>query len=332
MRLLIIVTTDYPEYKLWELTAGWPAEQPLGEAPVVRVASVGDDRVVVLCQSPSALADADNDAYKEWEIRADITKTTTAWVTAIAAAPRYGEGVEVYVAQHYGYVDVKAVGKGLPAGRALICAPFNHLPDAPGLDALFDALQELLKETSPRAFESALRAVRKKQEGTRAQRLTTLKHRLAHLFLPISVDLQAWGRFNFDDEYMREMIESYRVDSGRLDAARELLYGPQAGQRPESDSVEKIVKEVGLERGAVWADVRALLPRREPGTDAERDAAASYSEVFQRLDLLGSLGDAGKLGKLKTALRTGNPFCAWYSELDAALGRLREALERKERA
>jgi hypothetical protein len=316
MNLLIIVTSPDPEYQLWELTqaSGWQDDDVLAETSV-KTFDVGDDKIVILCQASPPLANSKEKSKRK----------TTGWVTEIAKSPKYGADVKVHIAAHSGYVDVKAVQSEVDNTRLVACASFSHMIKATGIDDVSDALYQLLPQPQRKAFKAALMAVKTQQTLTHAHRLSTLKHRLAHLFLPISVDLQAWSGYGFDDEYMREILSSYGDETERLESARALLYG--AGQHGDDESIEKIVEESGLEDSEAWKKVKILLPQREPVSDEEKSAAAAYSHVFQRLDVLGSLKDKTELKRLKDSLRSGqNPFNEWYAELDGALVELRSQM------
>lgn len=317
MKLIIVVTAPFPGYRLWEMTEKWQEDQVLEETKV-RVAGVGHDKIVVLCQADSRVK---GDSDRERDIRAK----TTPWVLGIANSPLYGAADKVYLAAHSGYVDLKRVRAGVAKEKRGAYAFFNHSPDPPHSDEIYRALYKLIPDPDEERFAAAVAAITSRQGLTHAQRLSGLKHRLAHLFLPISVDLHAWRGFDFDDEYMREIINSYREDEGRLSRARELLYG--AGQPPDADSVEKIVKEARLEESPCWRKVVSLLPRKEPDTEAEKRDAPGYSEVFQTQDVLGSLKNKDKLRALKEVLTKDNPFNSWYVELETALIELRNQME-----
>lgn len=316
MNLLVIITS--PVYELWERTAAWDEDQVLKDT-LVRAREVGGDKVFILRQAESKL---DDPIERESEIR-DVT---TPWVTQIANSPEHGADAKVYIAAHSDYVDLKVVRSEVGKERLGACAFFSHQEGSPGLDEISDALYSLIPQPEHDTFSAALDAIKNRQVLTHAQRLSALKHRLAHLFLPISIDLQAWRGFDFDDEYMKEIVNSYGDDEGRLGRARELIYG--AGRDAEGDCVEKIVADAGLQGGECWLSVTSLLPRSEPESEAEKRAASVYSEVFQTHDLLGSLKDKKKLEGLKEILRDDNPFNSWYVQLEEALIALRKEMDK----
>lgn len=316
MNLLVIVTT--PAYDLLEWTADWDVDDVLKEV-TVRAKVVRRDKIVILCQAESRLEDRS-------EREREITEKTTQWVTRIANSPEHGADAKVYIAAHSDYVDLRFVRWEVDKEKIGAIASFNHLPESPGLDELSDALYKLIPEPDHETFNATLDAIKNRQVKTHTQRLSALKHSLAHLFLPISVDLQAWRGFDFDDEYMKEIINSYQADEGRLKRARELLYG--AVKSPEADSMEKIVREAGLEESQLWSKVISLLPRREPKSEEEKRDSSVYIEVFQTQDVLGSLKSSAKLNELKDLLKTDNPFNRWYVELDEALIELRKEMDR----
>jgi len=319
MKLLIIVTS--PTYELWGMTEkdSWHDDDVLSETEV-RATDVDKNKIIVLRQAalPSGVDD-----------ESEVRQKTTDWVTEIANCPKYGADVKVHIAAHSNYVDLKSVRARVDKARLTACAFFSHMVDAAGLDEVSDALYQLLPKPHYEAFETALEAVKNRQVVTHAQRLSTLKHRLAHLFLPISVDLQAWSGYDFDDEYMKEILSSYGDEEERLERARGLLYGD--GQPAESENVEKIVADADLDYSETWEKVQTLLPRDEPESDADKNASVAYSEVFQELDVLGSLKDKTKLKRLRNSLQSGrNPFNEWYAGLDGALIELRNEMNEAE--
>jgi hypothetical protein len=317
MRLLIIVTADAPGYLLWEKTKGWQGDDVLADRPV-RVGSVGQDRIVILCQAESTVGG-------ESERERDIRRKTTPWVLKIANSQKYAAVAKVYVAAHDKYVDLKQLRAGIAKERFGACAFFNHEPKARDLDVISDALYPLIDKPSAEAYETALDAVKKEQALTHVQRLSVLKHRLAHLFLPISVDLQAWREFDYDDEYMEAILDSYKQDEGRLGRAREPLYAQALS--PGNESVEKIVKEVKFEGSPAWAEINSLLPKTDPASPEEKARSASFVDVFQTKQLLESLKNKDQLTELKSFLKTDNPLTQWYTKLEAALIKLREEMD-----
>lgn len=318
MRLLVVVTT--PRYPLWKATdrPGWETAEVLAETEV-RVRRVGQDAVLVFCQSD--LSEIESESEREEEDR----ERTTPWVIEAANSPEYAAAEKVYVAAHEGYVAAEWVRGAIPAERLSACVPFIHEPGRPP----FDDLLKLFTRPDPEAFDAALDAVKKKQELTHAQRLTTLKHRLARLFLPVSVDLQGWREFEYDDEYMDELLSSYGRDEGRLERARELLY--ERGRPAGAETVERLVTELGLEGSGAWGRVQSLLPPQEPARE-ELPGMPLYAEVFRVKDVLGSLREKGALHRLKGALEAGDDsFNEWYLALEAALAELRGEMEKRRR-
>lgn len=318
LRIIIIVTTPDPAYVLWAQAEQWTAFE-LPQGVVVRVESIGSDIVLMICQADSNLQSADRSK--------DINSKTTDRVIQIVSSKQYNAAREVYIASHSDYVDFKRVGDALATDRFGGYASFSHYPSSPGLDPLFDELSRLTLNPGSEEFEHVLEAIKKKQKLTHAQRLSKLKHRLAHVFLPISVDLQAWKSFGFDDEYMKEMLAFYAGDEGRLERARELLYHEETAI--EGDSVKKILREAGLDESASesWHEIQRLLPEKEPEAGKEKTEAPEYTDLFKTQDMLGCLKNREKLKQLRTVLRTGNPFNDWFAKLEKALIKLRDEIE-----
>lgn len=317
MRLLIIVTA--PSYPLWKATGrvGWqPADAPQDAGAKVRV--VGPDVLMVFPQ-----ADVSN-SYSETEREEENREQTTSWVVEAANAPQYAAAEKVYVAGHEGYVDAERVRADV-GERLDVCTPFIHMKGKPPYDELLWLVTQPDADADD-AYDAAVDAVKKKLELTHSQRLSTIKHRLAHLFLPVSVDLQAWRSFDFDNEHMNDMLNWYREDEGRMERARRLVY--EHGQVAGAESVEKLVKELGLESSEAWGKVNRLLPRNEPTQSDDIQAAPFYVEVFVMKDVLGSLREKTGLNRLREALEAGDDsFNEWYIALETALVELRDVME-----
>jgi hypothetical protein len=169
-------------------------------------------------------------------------------------------------------------------------------------------------------FDQVAEAIKKKP--TLTQRLSILKHRLAHLFLPIDVDLQGLIETGFRQDYWNEVVEAYRDGRavGNLAQARQLLYGTEG----EEDTVEKIVNEAIRqaptwegEINEAWQQVQSLLPKNG---SLPRD----YKDVEQ---ILRDLGCQNKREDVKNKCKDrNNPFHQWFVKLNKALDELREAL------
>jgi len=175
-------------------------------------------------------------------------------------------------------------------------------------------------------YQRALEELRKFAAGktarTLATRLSILKHRLAHFFSPIDIDLQGLIETGFRQDYWNEVVEAYRDGRavGNLAQARQLLYGTEG----EEDTVEKIVNEAIRqaptregEINKAWKQVQSLLPKNG-------GLPHDYKNVEQ---ILRDLGCQNKREDVKNKCKDrNNPFHQWFVKLNKALDELREAL------
>jgi hypothetical protein len=171
-------------------------------------------------------------------------------------------------------------------------------------------------------FEDLAERIKKKL--TPEQRLGILKHRIAHLFLPIDIDLQGLMETDFREDYWQEVVEAWKdrkdkKDRQELDAeldalndARRLIYG----EDQKRDTVEKVLKEAGKQDRI--GSVEKLLPRPNSTSESEK-----FSKVKQILKFLGE----GNKEELRELFKSGNPFHCWLKELESALDNLRKEVE-----
>jgi len=157
------------------------------------------------------------------------------------------------------------------------------------------------------------------------RRLSILKHRIAHLFLPIDIDLQGLTETGFKQEYWDEVVEAWKGGKAldTLRRARQLLYGTGDDQ----DTVEKIVEEAkryapeevkgGVDQA--WQSLSQLLPNVEEHPNAELH------------QILTDLGCREKRDDVQGKCQKGpNPFHQWFVQLIEALDELRDAIEQAE--
>jgi hypothetical protein len=306
MRLAIIVT--YSDSDLWKKSVAWQIEESFKETEV-RTARILENRILILCQAPS-------NELSESDAIVDSRLKTTPWLIELGNSETYGKA-EIYVAVHWGYADLRELRREISNRRLRAAAEFNHEPGKT-LRKLYDYLLELVEETGGPSFDAAIDAIDRTQGMTHAQRLSTLKHRLAHVFLPVSVDLHAWRDSDYDDFYLQELRESYRTDEGRLERARNLLYKESSG----GDNIEKLLGEIDLEDDESWAAIKRLLPPKSYEEEIEQKRPASYEHFLKAKAVLESLMDRNKLLELRTELRHENQFGAWCKELDEKLSQL----------
>ena len=105
----------------------------------------------------------------------------------------------------------------------------------------------------------------------RVTRFSLLKHRLAHIFLPIDIDLQGLIETGFDEKHWKEIVATWKPEQGSthskayqtLEEARKILYNASG----EPETIEWIVeraKENGLNKQKIeteWAKIQKLLPK-----------------------------------------------------------------------
>jgi hypothetical protein len=140
--------------------------------------------------------------------------------------------------------------------------------------------------------------------GSRANRLSTLKHDLSHLFLPIDTDLQGWEESGFDREYGKEIAEVYRPEkiTGVLAKARRIVYG-------ESGSIKSIVEEVNLDDSEEWGNLKGWFPPDEQ----------SYPDAWNALQALGK-DDIEEAQEI--LVEREQTFRKWFQEVEDLLYQL----------
>jgi hypothetical protein len=306
-RAAIIVTFDDSE--LWEQSETWPRSS--FPATPVRATSVGDDTVLILCQAKSK-------KRGEKERVRDSRGITTPWLIELSQSETYGTSF-IYVAAHAGYADFVQIRKQIPDGRFHAGAYFNHRAGE-----MYDTLRALTAKVEEKTVKAVIECIEQHQERTYSDRLRTLKHRLAHVFLPVTVDLHAWQEFGFDDLYLQELRRAYEKDEGRLERARSLLYDDDTS--PE-DSVEKLIRENNLLRDEAWTQVQLLLPPESTEKTVNRDDPGEYQSFLTAKALLESLKDPQKLRTLRTELREHDSFGSWCKDLDNHLSQLVRKLD-----
>jgi hypothetical protein len=285
---------------LWEFSKGWALVPEC--ATQTRVSEVGPDRILVLCQGES-------NKQIESAALAEIKDNTTPWIHAIANSPSYIEAHKVYVAAHLDFVDLRIVASEIQRNRYAGGAFFKHELGT-NKSPLFEDLVKLFELRDQDSFETAIEAIIRDQELTRKQRLANLKHQLNHVFLPLVVNLHAWREVEYDDDFMNELVSSSNGNDGHMERARSFLYEQAAA--PNSDTIERLVKECNLESDSAWEAIEDLLPRRDP-------------RLFKKgvVAVLESLKDKDKLKALRTRmLNDDDPLTEWTNQLESALTEL----------
>lgn len=303
MRLVIIVTID--DSDLWTRTSAWTIDEGF-TAAVVRVVGVGNEKVSILRQATS-------EEWSEDEAMLDIRRSTTPWLIELANSEPY-RNADVYVACHAGYVDLGQLRGRISDARYRAGAEFSHQSG----DPLFDSLIILFDRPETESFEAVIEGIIQRQELTYAQRLSTLKHRLAHVFLPVIVDLHAWRECGYDDLYMQELLDSYQSNNDRLDRARSLLYEESSG----GDNIEKLIRETDLEDDDAWTTIKFVLPPKSVEAQIQTNNKHNYESFLKAKSVLDSLQSRDRLLALRTQLRTEDTFGGWCRALDKHLAQL----------
>ena len=111
------------------------------------------------------------------------------------------EDDQINIALHKGRLVEGELRRGLPPGMSekISLAEFLH---APGEDRIYDALRRFKeKRAGDNSFEQLCQAIKKKPP---ISDLSQLKHRIAHLFLPIDFDLQGIEElYRYQSEHVR---------------------------------------------------------------------------------------------------------------------------------
>ena len=157
----------------------------------------------------------------------------------------------------------------------------------------------------------------------KGKQLQILKHRIAHLFLPVDVDLQGLMRAGFHQNYWKNDVKPYNsgFEIQMFEKTRGWCYGTKTGQ----DTVEKVVKEARIEETDAWKAVQELVP--------EDDGDSRAFRTFQNArEILRDLGKRNELSTVRGKCGDGpsNPFHDWFVQMLDALDQLREEVDRVE--
>ncbi|MGH9822603.1 MAG: hypothetical protein ACREDR_05060 [Blastocatellia bacterium] len=190
-------------------------------------------------------------------------------------------------------------------------------------DPVFKALQSFVSEPSKKGLEAIKHGIVNASEQNAVRQVAAVRHAVARLLVPVTIDLKGWRDSDFDGRYGSEIISDYR--GGR---AQELITECYRSIYVNEPSIRRIVEQSlssakrvqdsaaanDIEKG--WAVIQQKIPRNtRPGEPPEVYA------------LLTDLGSEEGLSKLKNAVRRIDGFIKWYSELDEALAQLRPGVE-----
>jgi len=286
-RLVIVVLHEYHEP--WKQSSQWCSGQYRHNDRVVgcRFVEVDNNKVIFLRQI--------ND--------------TTGNIKVIVEAEK-SQYDEIYVAAHQGSVNWNEVVQ-ITAG-----ADFRGSLD----DPIYKKLSEFALKPNFNNLNELYDTIKRKRVLTLVPRLTTLKHHLTFLFLPVDIDAQGlieakgnaqyWG--NEGNPYINEQ------SCNLWEQAKRLVYG--AGQQ---DTVEKMVSEAKKKAGdaggicQAWEKVKTLLPDNEP--------PEVITQIFQ------DLGEAGSVDLEKLTCHW-EQFHNWLVSLCEAMDKLRDEVEKLEQA
>ncbi len=240
MELIIVITTE--SYSLWQNAQKqkWSEESIGQDGILVRWRDFDGNKVLLFCQAKPI-----SSRGSEW--MREVRQTTTQWVIQVA---QHFQQTDVYIAAHAGFVDWRDVQQTL-GDRIKAYAEFSHEPNK---DTIYDETDKLILNRS--SYSALKEEIKKKRYLLPLRRLAILKHRLAHLFLPIDLDLEGWKESGFNPNYGREIAEAYRERIGQiLEQARSLLYGTPIFS--VQDEVNQIVQE--LNRRTIHEKLKAEL-------------------------------------------------------------------------
>jgi len=200
--------------------------------------------------------------------------------------------------------EVKAYGIGRKSGENVLIENIKSLN-------LPQNVQEEAKSVFPRI---------------RVTMFSRLIHSIAHLFLPIDIDLQGLIETGFKEKYWKEVAQTWAPEQQDqetkaykvLEKAKTLIYGDPR----QTDYVEKIVnhskrnadeyKKEQIDKA--WQEIVKLLPK---------DGNPNNEAVVEILKNLGI-----DLESVKNICKNGrNPFRQWFADLDKAFEELRNAIE-----
>ena len=300
MKLVIIITTkDYPPGKIFTTATDPRWKQWERTSSDVVVNDVGGNKIILTLESF-------DDKQKKNNLNVEEISTAHA-------------ADEIYVAVHRGLFNEKQAKDKIKTMSAY--APFIHQKK----DHIYDALLALLEKPNEANYNALIEEIKKKHELTFARRVTILKHRIAHIFLSIDLDLQGLVEAGFNEDYWSEVVEAYK--DGKPDTVftqtRKLLYK----NGDEADWVEKIIGEAeasysreGAGITEAWKRIQQLLPKT--------DIPPEHRQV---LEILKGLNTGNKQVVSDLCKDANNPFHHWFVELDEALDKLRETLVRSEK-
>jgi len=147
-----------------------------------------------------------------------------------------------------------------------------------------------------------------------------LKHRIAHLFLPLDIDLQWLVETNFEQKNLDNVISSWNSKASQLlEDARVLLYNSNDGNK---ESVEKIIdadngggnKQIKEQR----QKLQYLLPKEDNVNLTNNKELMKFFKLFESVKkLLNCISNGSeKEEEIKTFFENGNnPFHEWFVEL-----------------
>jgi len=168
--------------------------------------------------------------------------------------------------------------------------------------AVRDGAQDALRKSVARLRGSEELAQDADEDGhDAASKFSTLKHRLSHLFIPLSVDLQGWRESGFSIEYAHEIAEEYE---GRT---------------------EKILKKSTSVLGKIKETVKLVDQSRKKDIDCLlKNLENENSEPNCTLDLIHKIDKEKYRKELKNKLSDKRDFEEWFSELEGDLDDVRD--------
>jgi hypothetical protein len=200
---------------------------------------------------------------------------TTSNVNAVIA--QHGSQYdEIYVAAHEGSVNRQNLS------RVAASADFSGVRE----DPLYEALLGFVERPDSGTLARLCKVIKKKPDLDLAQRLSILKHRLAHLFTPIDIDLQGLMATNFREDYWREVVRAYEeIEPSKL---------VEKAERIKDEFCDEFCKDVNQRQkqriNGVWVQAKEQILEMMPliealtGRDMKRckEQADKFREAFSR--------------------------------------------------
>lgn len=224
MQLLVVITTK--EYELWEKFLQRPDRALIKADKATRDIKKGASDV----DANVIKFDLDSSNCTMVMLQEETKNRTTDLLTTLLEWAKDNISPEVvYIAYHKGFVDWSILRRNLPDMK-IWGADFIHEQ----YNDIFKTLKKLAQELDNESFETICSLIKKKQI---IEPISFLKHRIAHCFLSIDLDLQSAKE---EGEYLKDILSTKQEGyyTNKLNQARCYTVGGNW-----CDSAEKWGKE-----------------------------------------------------------------------------------------